>query len=86
MSESSGAARSFYRETIPKQFNAALHMQEEAGAQDAAARHIFERMRAVNTTISFHYNAPDRSLSQEEINHRQTKLAELLESRHGWPA
>ena len=40
---------------------------------------------AVNTTISFHYNAPDRSLSQEEINHRQTKLAELLESRHGWP-
>jgi phenylalanyl-tRNA synthetase beta chain len=39
---------------------------------------------AVNTTISFRYNAPDRSLQQEEVNARQARIAELLERRFGW--
>ena len=39
---------------------------------------------AVSTTISFHYNARDRSLTQEEINDRQTALARALEEGLGW--
>lgn len=39
---------------------------------------------AVNTTIGFHYNAEDRSLSQEEVNVMQARLAEHLEDRFGW--
>ena len=31
---------------------------------------------AVNTTISFRYNAPDRSLQQEEVNARQAEIAQ----------
>jgi phenylalanyl-tRNA synthetase beta chain len=41
---------------------------------------------AVNTTVSFRYNAPDRSLQQEEVNARQAEIATLLERRFGWPA
>ncbi len=39
---------------------------------------------AVNTTISFHYNAGDRSLTQEEVNARQLGLNQELERRFGW--
>lgn len=39
---------------------------------------------AVNTTISFHYNARERSLTQEEVNARQLALAAELERRFGW--
>ncbi len=39
---------------------------------------------AVNTTISFSYNAPDRSLQQEEVNARQAEIAQLLDQRFGW--
>lgn len=39
---------------------------------------------AVNTTVSFHYNAGDRSLTQEEVNARQHVLSQELERRFGW--
>jgi phenylalanyl-tRNA synthetase beta chain len=39
---------------------------------------------AVNTTISFDYNAQDRSLTQEEVNARQVALHQELERRFGW--
>ncbi len=39
---------------------------------------------AVNTTISFHYNARERSLTQEEVNARQLALSLELERRFGW--
>jgi phenylalanyl-tRNA synthetase beta chain len=39
---------------------------------------------AVNTTISFHYNARERSLTQEEVNARQHALNQELERRFGW--
>lgn len=39
---------------------------------------------AVNTTISFHYNARERSLTQEEVNARQLALNTELERRFGW--
>jgi len=38
----------------------------------------------VNTTIHFVYNAPDRSLTQDEVNARQSALAALLRERFGW--
>jgi phenylalanyl-tRNA synthetase beta subunit len=41
---------------------------------------------AVNTTIWFRYNAPDRTLQQEEVNARQAEIARLLEQRFGWRA
>jgi phenylalanyl-tRNA synthetase beta chain len=39
---------------------------------------------AVNTTVSFHYNARERSLTQEEVNARQAVLSQELERRFGW--
>jgi len=39
---------------------------------------------AVNTTLSFHYNARERSLTQEEVNVRQGALNRELEHRFGW--
>lgn len=39
---------------------------------------------AVNTTLSFHYNARERSLTQEEVNARQGALNQDLERRFGW--
>ncbi|HEY4589786.1 MAG TPA: hypothetical protein VII86_11200, partial [Thermoanaerobaculia bacterium] len=39
---------------------------------------------AVKTTISFFYNARERSLTQEEVNARQIGLNQELESRFGW--
>jgi len=39
---------------------------------------------AVNTTVSFHYNARERSLTQEEVNARQASLTRELERRFGW--
>lgn len=39
---------------------------------------------AVNTTLSFHYNARERSLTQEEVNARQGVLNQDLERRFGW--
>jgi phenylalanyl-tRNA synthetase beta chain len=39
---------------------------------------------AVNTTIHFLYNSPERSLTQEEINERQLALAAELQRRFGW--
>ena len=35
------------------------------------------------TTIAFHYNAPERSLTQEEVNQRHQALAGELERRFG---
>jgi phenylalanyl-tRNA synthetase beta chain len=39
---------------------------------------------AVKTTISFFYNARERSLTQEEVNARQLGLKQELERRFGW--
>ncbi|MFL6199827.1 MAG: hypothetical protein ACJ76J_11655, partial [Thermoanaerobaculia bacterium] len=39
---------------------------------------------AVNTTIHFLYNSPQRSLTQEEVNERQLALAAELQRRFGW--
>jgi phenylalanyl-tRNA synthetase beta chain len=39
---------------------------------------------AVNTTVSFHYNARERSLAQGEVNERQLGLNRELERRFGW--
>lgn len=39
---------------------------------------------AVNTTISFEYNARERSLTQEEVNALQLGLNRDLERRFGW--
>jgi phenylalanyl-tRNA synthetase beta chain len=39
---------------------------------------------AVNTTLTFHYNAGDRSLTQDEVNERQLLLAADLTRRFGW--
>jgi len=39
---------------------------------------------AVNTTVSFQYHAPDRSLQQDEVNALQAELARLLDRRFGW--
>lgn len=39
---------------------------------------------AVNTTIHFLYNSPERSLTQEEVNERQLALAVELQRRFGW--
>jgi phenylalanyl-tRNA synthetase beta chain len=39
---------------------------------------------AVNTTVSFHYNARERSLTQGEVNERQLGLNRELERRFGW--
>ena len=38
----------------------------------------------MNTTLSFHYNARERSLTQEEVNARQGALNQELERRFGW--
>jgi len=39
---------------------------------------------AVNTTVSFLYNAEDRSLTQEEVNGFQAALTAVLDKRFGW--
>ncbi len=39
---------------------------------------------AVNTTIAFLYNSRERSLTQEEVNERQSALTTELVSRFGW--
>jgi phenylalanyl-tRNA synthetase beta chain len=39
---------------------------------------------AVNSTITFLYNAGDRSLTQDEVNDRQLGLNRELERRFGW--
>ncbi len=39
---------------------------------------------AVNTTIHFLHNSPERSLTQEEVNERQLALADELQRRFGW--
>jgi phenylalanyl-tRNA synthetase beta chain len=39
---------------------------------------------AVNTTIHFLYNSPERSLTQDEVNERQLALAAELQRRFGW--
>ena len=39
---------------------------------------------AVNSTISFVYNAGERSLTQDEVNERQLALNALLTHRFGW--
>ena len=39
---------------------------------------------AVNTTISFLYNSQERSLTQDEVNERQSGLTAELERRFGW--
>lgn len=41
---------------------------------------------AVNTTVHFLYNSPERSLTQEEVNERQLALASELQRRFGWKA
>ncbi|MEM8962334.1 MAG: phenylalanine--tRNA ligase subunit beta [Acidobacteriota bacterium] len=39
---------------------------------------------AVNTTITFHYLATDRSLTQDEVNQQHTSLVETLGERFGF--
>jgi phenylalanyl-tRNA synthetase beta chain len=39
---------------------------------------------AVNTTIAFLYNSPDRSLTQEEVNEHHGKVTARLADRFGW--
>lgn len=39
---------------------------------------------AVNSTLAFLYNAEARSLTQEEVNERQARLAAVLAERCGW--
>ena len=39
---------------------------------------------AVNTTVHFLYNSPERSLTQDEVNERQLALAAELQRRFGW--
>ena len=39
---------------------------------------------AVNTTLYFYYNAEDRSLSQDEVNERQQRLADELTQKFAW--
>lgn len=39
---------------------------------------------AVNTTVHFLYNSPERSLTQEEVNERQLALTAELQRRFGW--
>ncbi|MES1245281.1 MAG: phenylalanine--tRNA ligase subunit beta [Acidobacteriota bacterium] len=39
---------------------------------------------AINTTVHFLYNSPERSLTQEEVNERQLALAAELQRRFGW--
>lgn len=41
---------------------------------------------AVNTTVHFLYNSPERSLTQDEVNERQLALAAELQRRFGWQA
>jgi phenylalanyl-tRNA synthetase beta chain len=63
----------------------------ELAPADLVSWHLKDRYRgpgvpegAVNTTISFLYNSPERSLTQEEVNERQQSLAAELERRYGW--
>jgi phenylalanyl-tRNA synthetase beta chain len=65
----------------------------EAAPPDLLSFHLKDRYQgegvpagAVNTTISFQYSARDRTLQQDEVNARQTAIAELLDQRFGWPA
>ena len=39
---------------------------------------------AVNTTISFLYQARERSLTQDEVNEHHFALGRELERRFGW--
>ena len=39
---------------------------------------------AVNTTMTFLYNSRERSLTQDEVNERQSGLRQELERRFGW--
>ena len=62
----------------------------EARVEDLARFHLKDRYQgkgipagAVATTIAFHYNAPERSLTQEEVNQRHQALAGDLERRFG---
>ena len=64
---------------------------EENAPEDLVSWELKDRYRgpgvpegAVNTTISFHYNAGERSLTQEEVNARQLALNHELERRFGW--
>ena len=70
------------------EIEAALH---ELRPEDLVSSQLKVRYRgpgvpegAVNTTISFLYNARDRSLTQEEVNARQLALSQELERRFGW--
>ena len=61
-----------------------------AGVEDLARFSLKDRYQgtgipegAVATTIAFHYNAPERSLTQDEVNSRQQALAVDLERRFG---
>ncbi len=38
----------------------------------------------MTTTITFDYDAGERTLTQDEVNERQTRLAAELERRFGW--
>ncbi|MEA2603088.1 MAG: phenylalanyl-tRNA synthetase beta chain [Acidobacteriota bacterium] len=64
---------------------------EELAPPDLVSWRLKDRYRgpgvpegAVNTTLSFHYNARERSLTQEEVNARQLALSQELERRFGW--
>ncbi len=63
----------------------------EAAVENLSAYGLRERYSgagvpegAVNSTIYFLYNAPDRSLTQEEVNEWQASLTGKLQRRFGW--
>lgn len=63
----------------------------DLGVPDLATFRMKDRYRgagvpagAVNTTIAFLYGAPERTLTQEEVNERQSVLAGELQRRFGW--
>lgn len=63
----------------------------ELAVPDLASFRLKDRYRgagvpagAVNTTIAFLYSAADRTLTQEEVNERQSLLAAELQRRFGW--
>lgn len=55
MSEILEAARRFYREEIPRQFNQEFDAIQRAGESEEEARHIYESLCAVNTTIDIRF-------------------------------
>ncbi|MEM6794882.1 MAG: phenylalanine--tRNA ligase subunit beta [Acidobacteriota bacterium] len=66
---------------------------EETGVSDLVRFGLKDRYTgdgvpegAVNTTLTFYYNADDRSLTQDEVNARQDAITARLAERFAWQA